>query len=461
MCLLKNKTRRQEMGANSSTDAAEFRAKYGNHYSPGKPGIPEGIPKVTDITHNSVILSWLSPVNSGRILAYQIECVNIKDRKWRIITSTCQGTTYHVRNLSPETVYMFRVRAENINGVSKPSHPSDEVRTRPIPTNYLEEKRTTKLVRRHSHYLKLDSGLNNLMHKADVDVVDTSENDVGSIPFRRNSMRGSLPAGFRTKRNSVTSFLPGSKRESVCNFKESKKSFEESSIAEEDGINLKRISTSSTEASSIFSSNSMTSIVEDEELKILYGQTDYHMCSDNDDAYSTTNSHVTTSSGCSSMSCKSSQSSHSHQSTHNALVHPPPLPSNENTNILTASISDDNKMDYISHPDKKFHKLSYHAHRSDVKANPNAGKTIFDICDNEIWKGRIDNSDEKSSPNNNHNMNLASRNTLDLRSIRNMLNSQDIMVKTLDSCNLENSRRTHCAIKELDEDLAIDIVSTL
>jgi len=206
----------------------------------------------------------------------------------------------------------------------------------------------------------------------------------------------------------------------------------------------------------------MTSIVEDEELKTLYGQQDCPMCSDNDDAYSTTNSHVTTSSGCSSMSCRSSHSSHSHHSTHNALVHPQPSPtSNENSNILAASISDDNKMDYISHPDKQFQKLSYCANRSVGKANPNAGKTIFDICDNEIWKGRIDNSDEKSSPNNNHNANFSSRNTLDLRSIRNMLNSQDIMVKTLDSCNMENTRRTHCAIKELDEDMAIDIVSSI
>lgn len=400
-------------------------------------------------------------MNSGRILAYQVECCNLKDRKWRIVTSTCQGTTYHVRNLNPETLYMFRVRAENINGTSKPSHTSDEIRTRPVPTNYLEEKRTTKLVRRHSHYLKLDSGLNNLMNKADLDEVDSSENSVGSIPFRRNSMRGSLPAGFRPKRNSVTSFLPGSKRENVCNFKESKKSFEETSIAEEDGVNLKRISTSSTEASSIFSSNSMTSIVEDEELKILYGQQECQMCSDNDDAYSTTNSHVTTSSGCSSMSYRSSHSSHSHHSTHNALVHPPPSSGNENSNILAASISDDNKMDYISYPDKKVHKLSYCANRTGMKANPNAGKTIFDICDNEIWKGRIENSDEKSSPNYNHNANITSRNTLDLRSIRNMLNSQDIMVKTLDSCNLENTRRTHCAIKELDEDMAIDIVSSI
>lgn len=406
-------------------------------------------------------------MNSGRILAYQVECCNLKDRKWRIVTSTCQGTTYHVKNLIPETCYMFRVRAENMSGISKPSHVSDEIRTRPVPTNYLEEKPVTKLVRRHSHYLKLDSGLNTLLNKTEEDQVD-SGNNVAGIPFRRNSTRGSLPAGFRTKRNSVTSFLPGTKRESMCNFKESKKSFEETSIPEEEGLNLKRISTSSTEASSLFSSNSMTSVAEDEELRILYGQQDCQMCSDNDDAYSTTNSHVTTSSGFSSASCRSSQSSHSHSYTHNALVHSCP-PINENANILSASITDDNKMDYITNPEKNHSKsrMSVPTRRTGKVVNPNAGKTIFEICDNEneIWKGRIETptteTNENSQNNNEKNDILTNGNSIDLRSIRNMLNSQDIMVKTLDSSSIDNLRRTHCAIQEQEEDVTVDIVSTI
>lgn len=433
-------------------------------YFLGKPGIPEGIPKVTDVTHNSITISWLSPLNCGRILAYQIECFNLKDKKWRIVTSTCQGTTYRVRNLASESCYLFRVRSENMIGQSKPSYTSEEVRTRPIPTNYLEEKPVSKLVRRHSHYLKLDNGLANLLSKTEEDEVDSGSN-VGSIPFRRNSTRGSLPTAFRSKRNSVTSLLPGGQRESMCSFKESKKSFEESLVLEEEGLNLKRISTSSTEASSLFSSNSMTSIAEDEELRILYGQQDCNMCSDNDDACSSTNSHMTMSSGC------SSHSSHCHQSTHNALVHSCP-PINENSNILTASITDDNKMDYITNPEKMFNKsplssvgITVNPNASVSRmVNANAGKTIFEICDNEneIWKGRIENQCAENTPNNSLSNGIVSRNnTVDLRSIRNMLNSQDIMVKTLDTRNLEYMRRTHCAIKELDEDVTVDIVSTI
>lgn len=414
-------------------------------------------------------------MNSGRILAYQVEYYNLKDKKWRIVTSTCQGTTYHVKNLTPETQYMFRVRAENICGQSKPSHSSEEIRTRPVPTNYLEEQPgpAKKLVRRHSHYLKIDNGLNTLLSKTEEDQVD-SGHSVGSIPFRRNSMRGSVPASYRTnpKRNSVTSFLPGAnaKRESMCSVKESRRSFEESSIPEEEGINLKRISTSSTEASSLFSANSMTSIAEDEELQILYGQHDCQMCSDNDDAYSTTNSHVTTSSGFSSASSRSSHSSTGHICTHSVLVHPQPstnIDPNANPSFLTASITDDNKMEYFTSTEKNFgNKVKTRVEKPREKSvNPNAGKSIFDICDNEIWKGRIENDENKKAEtvSNQRNINMNNRNSLDLRSLRNMLNSQDIMVKTLDSsCGFDSYRsRIHCAIKEIDEDITVDIVSSI
>lgn len=466
------------MGANNSSEVAEFRAKYGSGiYAQGKPCIPEGIPKVTDITHNSITLSWMSPMNSGTILAYQVECCSIKERRWRVITSTCQGTTYRVKNLFPETVYMFRVRAENLCGQSKPGHPSEEVRTRSEPTNFLEEqpKPQKKLVRRHSHYLKIDDGVNKLLNRTEEDQVD-STNSVGSIPFRRNSLRGSLPAGYRTKRSSVSSVLPGvnAKRESISSLKELKRSFEESSIAEEEGINLKRISTSSTEASSLFSANSMTSIAEDEELRILYGQTDCHVCSDNDDAYSTANSQITTSSGFSSASSRSSNSNSSgHVCTHNALVHHShtmPIIESEGPSYLHASITDDNKLDMLSNPDKSCNRSSssncsrFKHHQC---GNPNSGKTIFEICDNEIWKGRIDRTGDSNSDCVNGNGQEGNTNygkSLDLRSLRNMLNSQDMLVKTSDtsSCMYDNFRaRTHCAIKELDEDITVDIVSTI
>ena len=427
----------------------------------GKPSIPEGIPKVTGITHNSVTLTWLSPMNAGKILAYQVESCNLKEKRWRIVTSTCQGTCYHIRNLIPETQYIFRVRAENLCGQSKPSRVSEVVQTRPVVTNYLEEKPTAKLVRRHSHCLRLDGGINTLLNRADE--ID-SGSDIGSIPFKRNSLRGSLPATLRARKNSVASMLPGSQRESVCTLKQSKrKSVDDCTTMEEDGVNLKRISTSSTEGSSIFSSNSIPSIPEDEEFKTDYNQTDFNVCSDNEDTYSTANSHVShfssASSQCSSFS-HSSASSHGSHGVSCRVTNPPfsQVSRTNNTpkssNFLSASVTDDSKLEYFQNPEKGYDNQSKKSF-----TNENVGRTIFEVCDNEIWKGRIERESELSKSYQN-NVNTNNKNKLDLRSIRQMLNSQDVMVRTLD--NMETSKRTHGAIEELDEEpLQMDIVSTI
>lgn len=456
------------MGANNSTDFGEFgeklKSQHVSYLPQGKPSIPEGIPKVTSITHNSVTLTWLSPMNAGKILAYQVESCNLREKRWRIVTSTCQGTCYHIRNLIPETQYIFRVRAENLCGQSKPSRVSEVIQTRPVVTNYLEEKPTAKLVRRHSHCLRLDGGINTLLNRADE--ID-SGSDIGSIPFKRNSLRGSLPATLRARKNSVTSMLPGSQRESVCTLKQSKRrSGDDCTTMEEDGVNLKRISTSSTEGSSIFSSNSIPSIPEDEEFKTDYNQTDFNVCSDNDDTYSTTNSHVSHFSSASSQCSSFSHSSASSHGSHGVSCRGTNLPFSQvsrtnnmpkSSNFLSASVTDDSKLEYFQHPEKGFENQRDQSKNSYTKEN--VGRTIFEVCDNEIWKGRIEKDIEMSKSYQN-NVNTCNKNKLDLRSIRQMLNSQDVMVKTLD--NTETLRRTHGAIEELDEEpLQMDIVSTI
>ena len=400
-------------------------------------------------------------MNAGKILAYQVESCSMKEKRWRIVTSTCQGTCYHIRNLIPETQYIFRVRAENLCGQSKPSRVSGVIQTRSVVTNYLEEKPVAKLVRRHSHCLRLDGGINTLLNRADE--ID-SGSDVGSIPFKRNSLRGSLPATLRFRKDSVTSMLPGSQRESVCTLKKSKQLVDKSNAMEEDGVNLKRISTSSNEGSSILSSNSIPSIPEDEEFKALYNQTDFNVCSDNDDTYSTAYSHVSHFSSASSQCSSFSQSSASSHGSHGVSCRVPNPPFSQvsrtnsmpkRSNFLSASVTDDTKIEYFSEPEKGFDDQLQKCFTKE-----NVGKTIFEVCDNEIWKGRIERENEELSKSNQSNVNTNSKNKLDLRSIRQMLNSQDVMVKTLD--NVESSRRTHCAIEELDEEpIQMDIVSTI
>lgn len=47
--------------------------------------------------------------------------------EWIEIASVVDSLAYTVKNLSYDTIYRFRVRAENVHGLSEPSESSDEV----------------------------------------------------------------------------------------------------------------------------------------------------------------------------------------------------------------------------------------------------------------------------------------------------------------------------------------------
>lgn len=154
-----------------------------------------------------------------------------------MVTNSCQGNTYDVKNLAPGTDYMFRVRTENVYGKSKPSAPSEVIRT--LSENRWmtarEDKeaddRGVRLTRRHSHYIKVENSVSNLLQKTDK---EEEMSEVGTIPFKRNSsIRHSLPVQCVRRTSPLpSSILPGSRRESVCSLKdrESRKSIEESSV---------------------------------------------------------------------------------------------------------------------------------------------------------------------------------------------------------------------------------------
>ena len=127
---------------------------------------------------------------------------SLTERRWKVLCTSCQSNSYDVKNLIPDHEYQFRVRAENIYGKSKPGHVSAVVRTRELreflTTEVPVKGQTKKLVRRHSHHLKLDGGLTTLFRKSKTEESDF-DNHVGTIPFRRNSsIRGSLPLQRRS-----------------------------------------------------------------------------------------------------------------------------------------------------------------------------------------------------------------------------------------------------------------------
>lgn len=54
------------------------------------------------------------------------------NQEWLEIATVVDSLAYTVKNLSAESKYKFRVRAENIHGRSEPSASSDEVTTKKI-----------------------------------------------------------------------------------------------------------------------------------------------------------------------------------------------------------------------------------------------------------------------------------------------------------------------------------------
>ncbi|XP_031153228.1 roundabout homolog 2 isoform X11 [Sander lucioperca] len=104
--------------------------KHDENELPGPPSKPQ----VTDVTKNSVSLSWqpgmagASPVSSFVIEAFSQSVSN----SWQTVADHVKTTQFTVKGLRPNTIYLFMVRAVNSQGLSDPSPMSDPVRTQDI-----------------------------------------------------------------------------------------------------------------------------------------------------------------------------------------------------------------------------------------------------------------------------------------------------------------------------------------
>ena len=349
------------------------------------------------------------------------------------MTKSCQGTRYDVKNLAPNTEYTFRVRVENVFGVSKPSQTTFPIRTR-TDDRWLRSKSSppqnkSKLVRRHSHHIKVESSVSSLLSKADEEETGSI---VGTIPFKRNSsIRTSLPL----QRRPVTSVLPGARRESVCS-KESRRSIEESSVFTDDtddisSLKLHRISTSTEDDSCdkcSSSAASMTSIVEESELSDV--KTNKNEVNKNQ--------------------WRTQEMS-------------------ESEDILSAPYSDDTKLAWVSRtPPSDLQTFSKLREHSSAIENSSTLKNRRHINNKQLL---LDNSNEDEHIpvwKNRHDGFLGNKSTQDLRSLRHVLNSNDLLVKTLASDNNGNyayhSKEIlyENTITEVDEEsVAMDIVSSV
>ncbi|ELT96015.1 hypothetical protein CAPTEDRAFT_56090, partial [Capitella teleta] len=96
---------------------------------PGKPGRPT----TSDATGESILVNWTSPESDGgaEITNYVIEFKPKGSPKWMKFESTeaIPQTSHIVSSLKEDTLYVFRVAAENKAGMGPYSDPSEACKT--------------------------------------------------------------------------------------------------------------------------------------------------------------------------------------------------------------------------------------------------------------------------------------------------------------------------------------------
>ncbi|KAM6969933.1 roundabout homolog 3 [Aplochiton taeniatus] len=98
------------------------------------PGPPQK-PVVTDVTKNSVTLTWQPNAHEGgaAVTSYIIEAFSQSaGSTWQTVADLVKMETHTVSGLFPNTVYLFIVRAVNAYGLSDPSPISEPVRTQDV-----------------------------------------------------------------------------------------------------------------------------------------------------------------------------------------------------------------------------------------------------------------------------------------------------------------------------------------
>ncbi|XP_012584949.1 PREDICTED: roundabout homolog 3 [Condylura cristata] len=93
---------------------------------------PPSQPVVTEITKNSITLTWKpNPEAGATVTSYLIEAFSqAAGSTWRTVADGVQLETHTVSGLQPDTIYLFLVRAVGAWGLSEPSPVSEPVRTR-------------------------------------------------------------------------------------------------------------------------------------------------------------------------------------------------------------------------------------------------------------------------------------------------------------------------------------------
>ncbi|XP_029030352.1 roundabout homolog 2-like isoform X2 [Betta splendens] len=113
-------------------DAADFVESLA-HNATALPG-PPSKPEVTDVTKGSISLSWEPGPEAGSpVSSYVIEAFGQSvSNSWQTVADHVKTTEFTVKDLRPNTVYLFIIRAVNAQGLGDPSPMSEPVRTQDI-----------------------------------------------------------------------------------------------------------------------------------------------------------------------------------------------------------------------------------------------------------------------------------------------------------------------------------------
>uniref|UniRef100_A0A8C4E1Q4 Roundabout homolog 2 n=1 Tax=Dicentrarchus labrax TaxID=13489 RepID=A0A8C4E1Q4_DICLA len=113
----------------NSTDLEDFMS----HNATALPG-PPSKPEVTDVTKSSISLSWEPGPEAGSpVSSYVIEAFGQSvSNSWQTVADHVKTTEFTVKDLRPNTVYLFIIRAVNAQGLGDPSPMSEPVRTQDI-----------------------------------------------------------------------------------------------------------------------------------------------------------------------------------------------------------------------------------------------------------------------------------------------------------------------------------------
>lgn len=98
------------------------------NYGLGPPDPPSGTPTITAF-NDSVMVAWSSsPYDGGKkVLGYAVEYSMFGSDIWTTAVDDCTYLSHPVVGLQPGGRYIFRVKAYNVHGYSRPSLESDIV----------------------------------------------------------------------------------------------------------------------------------------------------------------------------------------------------------------------------------------------------------------------------------------------------------------------------------------------